>query len=130
MVVCPYCQQPAKLVDSKVIYGTSYGNMWLCRPCDAYVGVHKNDGLNRPLGTLANAETRRWRGHAHAAFDPIWKDGKMKRGAAYGLLARLMELPEKEAHIAMFTVAQCKELIRRIEKERSRHAAGINSHQP
>lgn len=40
-VVCPYCGRVAKYVDSSVIYyGHSYGMAYLCRPCNAYVGVH------------------------------------------------------------------------------------------
>ena len=40
-VYCPYCGQQAEYVDSKVIYGRSYGMAYLCRNCDAYVGVHR-----------------------------------------------------------------------------------------
>lgn len=56
-VVCPYCGRVAKYVDSSVIYyGHSYGMAYLCRPCNAYVGVHS--GTDRPKGSLANAELR------------------------------------------------------------------------
>lgn len=78
MVVCPYCHAEAVLVDSAEVYSRSYGNIWLCRPCHAWVGVHTNDGLNRPLGRLADTELREWKQRAHAAFDPLWK-GKMRR---------------------------------------------------
>lgn len=39
--VCPYCGKPTEYVDSSVIYGRSYGMIYLCRDCRAYVGVHK-----------------------------------------------------------------------------------------
>lgn len=47
-VFCDYCGQQAEYVDSKIIYGRSYGMMYLCRTCMAYVGVHK--GTDKPLG--------------------------------------------------------------------------------
>ena len=49
--VCPYCGAVSILTDSKVVYGKSYGMIYLCRnypKCDAYVGVHKR--TNEPLG--------------------------------------------------------------------------------
>ncbi|MBL4653702.1 MAG: hypothetical protein JKY53_12705 [Flavobacteriales bacterium] len=51
---CNYCNNLATLIDSKIIYGSSKGNIYLCSnypSCNAYVGVHKGD--NWPLGTLA-----------------------------------------------------------------------------
>lgn len=67
-VYCDYCGRQAEYVDSKVVYGKSYGMMYLCRNCMAYVGVHK--GTDKPLGRLANAELRYWKKRAHAVFDP------------------------------------------------------------
>ena len=56
-VYCDYCGRETEYVDSKVIYGKSYGKIYLCRNCMAYVGVHK--GTDKPLGRLANAELRK-----------------------------------------------------------------------
>jgi len=110
-VICDYCGTQAELVDSKIIYGKSYGNIYLCPKCGAYVGVHK--GSDCPLGRLANAELRYWKKAAHSAFDPLWKYGKFKRqrNAAYRWLAEQMKLPVEKTHIGMFDVAQCKEVI-------------------
>lgn len=58
-VYCDYCGRETEYVDSKVIYGKSYGKIYLCRNCMAYVGVHK--GTDKPLGRLANAELRNWK---------------------------------------------------------------------
>ena len=49
-VYCDYCGRQAEYVDSKIVYGKSYGMMYLCRNCMAYVGVHK--GTDKPLGRL------------------------------------------------------------------------------
>lgn len=109
-IFCPYCGRETEYTDSKVIYGRSYGMIYLCKPCDAYVGVHK--GTDRALGRLADKELRYWKKAAHAAFDPIWKCGWMKRSQAYKWLAQRMGLRPGQAHIGMFDVAECKEVIR------------------
>lgn len=48
---------------------------------------------------------------AHAAFDPLWQSGLMKRRDAYRWLSWMMDLPQEEAHISMFNVDQCEKLI-------------------
>ena len=117
-VFCDYCGRQAEYVDSKVIYGKSYGMIYLCRNCMAYVGVHK--GTNIPLGRLANAELRYWKKAAHAAFDPLWKYGRFRhhRNAAYGWLSQKMGLPIEKTHIGMFDVPQCKQVIQIMYDER------------
>jgi len=109
-VICPYCGQQAKYVDSKVVYGRSYGMIYLCKDCDAYVGVHK--GTDKPKGRLADKELRNWKMAAHEAFDPLWKSKRMKRDQAYKWLAERMGISYKKAHIGMFDVAKCKEVIK------------------
>jgi len=114
---CPYCGAKADFCDSAEIYGgRSYGMIYLCRPCDAYVGVHK--GTDQPLGRLADAKLRKWKMAAHAAFDPIWKSGVMTRKAAYKMLSARMGIPEAKTHIGMFDVEQCKKVIEISTKER------------
>ncbi len=110
MVLCPYCHNEAKYVDSKVVYGRSYGMIYLCSDCDAYVGVHK--GTDKPLGRLANRDLRKWKIAAHEAFDPLWKSGRMKRNQAYVWLAKQMRLNREDAHIGMFDIEMCKELVK------------------
>jgi hypothetical protein len=118
VILCPYCHYEAELVSSKEFYGKDYGgNLWVCHSCEAYVGTHK--GTKKPLGTLANKETRKWRMKAHSIIDPLWKEGRMKRGQVYKWIQETMGLTSKEAHIGMFTVEQCKEIIRKAGEEMS-----------
>jgi len=118
-IPCDYCGRPAKLVDSSLVYGKSYGMIYYCAPCRAWVGVHK--GTTKPLGRLANKELREWKKAAHAAFDPLWKGGKMKRNAAYTWLAKQMGLPVKRTHIGMFDINECKKVVKICNNERSKH---------
>ena len=40
IVICDYCGTPADFVDSSVVYhGHSFGMIYLCPRCGAYVGV-------------------------------------------------------------------------------------------
>lgn len=86
-VICPYCTKEADYVDSATYYsnGVSYGMMYLCRPCDAYVSVHK--GSNTPMGTMANKTLRELRKKVHNIIDPIWQSGKLHRAQVYNRLS-------------------------------------------
>lgn len=113
---CPYCGHKVNLVDSKIVYGRSYGMIYLCSwfpVCDAYVGVHK--GTNKPLGRLANAELREWKKKAHASFDPLWKTKKLSRSGSYLFLQDLMGVTGDKAHIGMFDVPECKKVVKMME---------------
>ena len=111
-VTCPYCGSEAELVDSKIIYGRSYGMIYLCSnypACEALVGAHKQS--LKPLGRLANAELRSLRKKAHRFFDPLWKSGRMPREKAYAWLGKQMGIPKKLTHIAYFDEEQCRKVI-------------------
>lgn len=115
IVICPYCEGRAVLVDSAEVYSRSYGMIWLCRPCGAYVGVHKGSPSAEPKGTLAKPELRLLRKQAHEAFDPLWISGGMSRVEAYRHLQEIMDLSPDEAHIGRFNVEQCRTLIDRLK---------------
>ncbi len=113
--------------------GRSYGDMYICEnypQCDSYVGIHR--GSAKPLGVMANAEHRELKKECHARFDDFWKTGAMSRHKAYRKLQKIMGLPAKKAHIGMFSVEQCRELLAKLEsneeldtiyqRERRRHS--------
>lgn len=85
--------------------------------CDYRVGAHREgEKLNQPLGTPADAETRKLRKEAHKAFDPVWTHlkGKARGGGrkdAYQHLARRLGIPEEECHIGMFDADMCRRVI-------------------
>lgn len=114
MVICDYCGEEATLVFGSSVYPHRpdlYAlNFWLCEPCGAWVGCHKNSDA-KPLGRLANAQLRSAKSGAHAAFDPIWKSGILTRQQAYGWLSREMSLPREKCHIGMFNLEQCQKVV-------------------
>ena len=115
---CQYCQEEAIWCENKTVYGKNYGRsymMWLCKPCDAYVGCHHN--TERPLGTLANRELRELRKKCHKLFDEFWHD-KESRTAAYMWLQDKMGLHRTQAHIGKFDKEKCLKLITIIKEEK------------
>jgi hypothetical protein len=114
-VICPYCGRTAEYVDSKVVYGRSYGMIYLCRPCNAYVGVHK--GTDVPLGRIADSALRKWKNAAHAAFDPLWQSGKYTRHGAYAWLSKQLGISRKKTHIGKFDIDLCKRTVELSAKE-------------
>ena len=118
-VECPHCHCPTILVDSKVIYKASYGPIYLCLLCGAYVGCHP--GSVRPLGSPADRATRVARRMAHEAFDPLWRRGSMTRSEAYAWLAKQMGLPTEQTHIGMFTAEQCCRVMQICAKRTTAH---------
>jgi hypothetical protein len=124
-VECPYCTKQAELVMAEEVYGDrirpeiSQLKMWLCRPCQAWVGCHK--GTDRPLGRLADKNLRKWRMLAHELFDPLWKGRTRKsRRKAYLWLSSRLQIPFEGCHIGDFNVEQCKEVVRICEEGRTR----------
>lgn len=115
---CPYCNEVAEFLTSKEFYGRDYGtNIYVCKPCDAYVGTNGN--TKKALGTLAKRELRELRKRAHFLFDPLWRQKKMTRNEAYKWLQKNMDLSPDKAHIGMFNEEQCKELIQKIKTYRN-----------
>lgn len=110
---CPYCGNQSQQVGGLHLYphreDLASRTFYVCDPCDAFVGTHR--GTNTPLGTLANKLLREYRKMAHAAFDPLWREGTYTRGNAYRKLAIAMDLPREDCHIAMFGLDQCKHVI-------------------
>lgn len=119
-VICPYCQTPAELTTGTVMYphrpDLATLKFWHCKPCDAYVGCHRSEAGygngTRPLGRLANATLRRAKMAAHAAINPLWREGRLRRSEVYSTLAILMNLGTKEAHIGEFDEEQCAKAVK------------------
>jgi hypothetical protein len=95
------------LKESK--HGFFYGcSKWRDTGCKGSHGAHP-DG--KPYGKPANAENKKWRQKAHAAFDPLWKDGEMDRSEAYYWLRIQLKLSKEECHIGRFDIETCKKVI-------------------
>ncbi len=114
--ICRYCGGPVRLVPAELVFGASTERLGLlnemlyqCQNCNARVGCHK--GTTRPLGDVANEMLRLKRMETHRVFDEMWRRLKWSRTKAYKWLAKEMGLPDKEAHIGGFEMAQCQFVI-------------------
>lgn len=106
---CPYCGLPPVFTSSKEIYnGRDFGMIYLCRHCDAYVGVHK--GTTTPLGRLADNQLRILKTKAHKAFDIYWFVSG-ERSKAYYSLAKVLGLKREDCHIGLFDIEMCEKVI-------------------
>ena len=115
-IACPYCGCNAELVDSIAVYRKSYGMLWLCKPCQAWTGVHQDSKDHKPKGTLAKAALRQLRIQVHAAFDPIWQNQLEQEGGSkscirnglYRKMAVELELSHDACHVGHFDEAMCR----------------------
>lgn len=112
-VICNYCGEHAARLTGRDLFphrpALADLHYYACRPCGAHVGCHP--GTDRPLGLLANAELRRARTAAHAAFDPFWKTGLCTRTEAYRWLAAKLDIAAEECHIGEFELRTCEQVI-------------------
>ena len=117
--ICPYCSAPSVYLPSSAsLYGgRNFGPVWICPPCQAWVGCHT--GTAKPLGRLADAALRQAKQDAHAAFDPLWqarqrRDGTSEhdaRSRGYAWLAEQLGVSAKDCHIGMFDLATCRRVV-------------------
>lgn len=118
MNACIECGRMPSLVTGAEIYprrpDLHAKPFWKCA-CGAYCGCHP--GTLEPLGSPAGPETRAARSEAHAAFDPLWRDGEMRRPEAYAWLARATGIPREECHIGMMDIARAQ-LVRDVASKR------------
>lgn len=116
--ICPYCKQVSDVVTGEVIYphrpDLRSKTFYICPKCMAYVGCHP--GTGRPLGSLANEETRTARARVHALFDPIWKSGAMSRKKAYKMLADALDVKKVDCHIGLMSKEVCEKAEKIISK--------------
>jgi len=117
-VDCDLCDRPAMLSTGYDIFPHRRDlyskRFWTCDPCKTRVGCHPY--TLRPLGTMADDETRNWRRQAHNAFDSIWKCTDVPRIQAYAWLAGALGIEQNDCHIGQMDTAQCKKVIRAVAR--------------
>ena len=116
--ICPYCYSKVLIKDSSIVYGKSYGYVYICSnfpKCDSYVGCHPRS--KKPLGRLANKELRNLKMEAHKYFDYLWAlrkkitNDRWSRSRGYKWLSQQMKKEIKDTHIGMFDIEEVKKVI-------------------
>jgi len=102
---CPYCGAKGELKDKK----------WHCPSCsDVSVGTY--EGSSRPLGTLADKDTRIWRMRAHDELTFKWEEGDSFEDF-YGWIASHVKKSYKQSTIANLNKDECQRIIKAGRKE-------------
>jgi len=99
-LICPSCNNPASWRRFQKY------SMWICYQCNYAVTCH-NFG-KRPVGTMADAETRLMRNEVHKKLDKVWINKEMSRTKMYRLLS---EKFGREIHIGEADIEMCKKLL-------------------
>lgn len=118
---CPYCDGRVRLVENSEIYrGRSYGDWpyaYLCKPCDAFVGLHPDTDL--PLGTMANGQLREARKLAKSLWIDMTKAAGLSRAQAYAWLAERMNMPKADCHFGHFDLKRAAQALAVCERATS-----------
>ncbi|QYY33749.1 DUF3268 family zinc-finger domain-containing protein (plasmid) [Cupriavidus pinatubonensis] len=72
--VCDICGNSAQLAqaaDPMYPYLEDHGPVWICVPCQAWIGVRPRSRQHAPLGRLANAALRDAKKRLHDALEPL-----------------------------------------------------------
>jgi hypothetical protein len=131
--VCDYCGARAVLMragDEGYPYRDDHGALWVCVPCDAWIGTFARSTRNVPLGRLANAELRDWKTKLHAALEPL-AEAKVRRDGCslfearakgYKWLAGELGIDASKGAISIHTLdaAQCERAVQIIGRFQAR----------
>lgn len=84
---------------------------WKCDDCGNFVGCHhKTRERIKPLGVIATQAIKDARVKIHALIDPVWKSGRMQRGALYGKISSQIGKPYHSAEIR--SIEEAREVYR------------------
>jgi len=116
---CPLCKAPMRLrTTQKFRYPNGDPRkFWSCSTWPKCNGIHGAHPDGRPLGVPGDAETKKARQRAHAAFDALWKDHVWSKGQGYAWLRGKLGLTRATCHIAMFDIETCERVVEVCRKE-------------
>ncbi|MGI4857438.1 MAG: zinc-finger-containing protein [Janthinobacterium lividum] len=92
--LCDYCQARAVLArfgEAAYPYRDDHGALWLCAPCEAWIGVRARSTRHVPLGRLANPALREAKARLHAVLEPL-AQAKVRRDQVNPFEARAKAL--------------------------------------
>lgn len=124
--VCDYCGAKALLVrygDAAYPYRDEHGELWICPPCEAWIGVYPRSKRHVPLGRLADAALRQAKSDLHAALEPLVA-AKMRRDGCNAFEARAkgirwlagqLALDTQASTLHTFDAEQCRRAIQLID---------------
>ncbi|KUE88114.1 MULTISPECIES: zinc-finger-containing protein [Cupriavidus] len=136
--LCDYCGGKAVLArvgEEAYPYLEDHGPVWICSPCQAWIGVRARSKQHTPLGRLADAALREKKSRLHDALDPL-VTAKMRRdgvnafearGKAMKWLIASLRIPVDSPSIHALSLEQCEQAIQCIaefQASRGREPSG------
>lgn len=132
---CDYCGAPATLArmgDEPYPYRDDHGPLWICVPCQAWIGIFARSTRHVPLGRLADAQLRDLKVKLHAALEPlvqakVRRDGcNVFEARSKGMkwLAQAIGVEPDKCSIHTLDAEQCERaiaIVEAFEKERGNH---------
>lgn len=100
-----------------VLRPSKYGYFYACNRWPACNGTLPANKDGSPHGKPRKKSLQRARKRAHAAFDPMWKEGLVKRSVAYLWLQEVMGMEPEEAHMVAMTEEQCAKVERMVAEK-------------
>ena len=91
--ICPYCGRETELVNADKIYSRKgLGMVMMCKPCNAYVGVHESGpNKGKAKGRLAGPSLRSLKIRVHAELDRLWSTPE-ERERMFDILPQLKQM--------------------------------------
>lgn len=115
-VLCPFCGQKARLIDSAEIYnGKSYGYAYVCEYCGDGKSVFAlcKPGTVKIQGKMADAETRQLRQKAYRAYKRYVSDSRSfySDAEAREWLSRKIGVAYANCRISEFDARTCRKVL-------------------
>jgi hypothetical protein len=112
----------------------NHGPVWICPPCQAWIGIHSRSTRNVPLGRLADAALRDAKGRLHDALEPL-AAAKARRDhvTVFEARARALRWVSTElgfdtppSSIHFLTLAQCEQALRYVETWKAHRRGSVS----
>lgn len=109
--------------DESYPYREDHGRLWICTPCQAWIGIHSRSTRNVPLGRLADSLLRNAKSRLHDSLEPL-VTGKIRRDQVNPFEARAkavrwvateLGFEPMPGTIHHLSLEQCEQAIRYIE---------------
>ncbi|WP_434034808.1 zinc-finger-containing protein [Cupriavidus sp. a3] len=109
----------ARMGEAAYPYQEDHGPVWICPPCQAWIGVRARSKHHTPLGRLADAALREKKSQLHDALEPLVA-AKMRRdgvnafearGKAMKWLIASLDLPIDSPTIHALSLEQCEQAL-------------------
>lgn len=129
--ICPYCGKETQLVNADELYHQKgFGMVMMCRPCNAYVGIHTSGpNAGKAKGRLAGPALRSLKVRVHAELDRLWNTPE-ERSDMYKALSEYLNLPPEYTHIGMFGEKTMGKVFSFCMENKQRSGSNIVWHKP